>query len=316
MNENYLWDKTGEPDPEVEKLERLLGTLRHDRPLRMREPQIPWKRFAAAAAVVLVVCSSAWVLTRGPKEGWEVAIMQGNENRRTVLSVGEVLQTDSTSRAKIDVVRMGTLDVEPDTRLKLVRSRNNEHRVALQRGTIHAFITAPARNFFVDTPSAVAVDLGCKYTLHVDEHGTGLLKVELGWVSFESNGRESFIPAGAACWTRPKSGAGIPYYLDATDRFRTALKSFEETGNTADLAVVLAEARREDAFTLWHILPRTNGAEREQVFTRMAAIVPPPSDVTGSGILALDRKMMDHWWDTLGLNDTNWWRMWKRPLPQ
>jgi hypothetical protein len=36
MNENYLWDRTGEPDPEVQQLEEILGTLRHQgRPLEI-----------------------------------------------------------------------------------------------------------------------------------------------------------------------------------------------------------------------------------------------------------------------------------------
>ena len=34
MKEDYLWDKTGEPDPEIQELERVLGTLRYQpRPL-------------------------------------------------------------------------------------------------------------------------------------------------------------------------------------------------------------------------------------------------------------------------------------------
>ncbi len=29
MNDNYLWDRSGEPDPEIKKLEEILGTLRY-----------------------------------------------------------------------------------------------------------------------------------------------------------------------------------------------------------------------------------------------------------------------------------------------
>ena len=32
MRNDYLWDGSGEPDPEVQRLELLLGRLRHDRP--------------------------------------------------------------------------------------------------------------------------------------------------------------------------------------------------------------------------------------------------------------------------------------------
>jgi len=29
LNDDYLWDKTGEPDPEIQQLEQVLGTLRY-----------------------------------------------------------------------------------------------------------------------------------------------------------------------------------------------------------------------------------------------------------------------------------------------
>jgi hypothetical protein len=47
-----------------------------------------------------------------------------------------------------------------------------------------------------------------QYTLQVDLNGAGLIKVTLGWVSFEGYGRESFIPDGAIGTTRPGAGPG------------------------------------------------------------------------------------------------------------
>ena len=32
MNEDYLWDKSGEPDPEIQRLETLLSALKWDKP--------------------------------------------------------------------------------------------------------------------------------------------------------------------------------------------------------------------------------------------------------------------------------------------
>ncbi len=37
MNDDYLWDRTGEPDPEIQQLEQALGTLRHQ-PQRFEIP--------------------------------------------------------------------------------------------------------------------------------------------------------------------------------------------------------------------------------------------------------------------------------------
>jgi hypothetical protein len=59
----------------------------------------------------------------------------------------------------------------------LVAARWTDHRLALDHGAIEARIWAPPRLFFVETPSARAVDLGCVYTLEVDRAGAGRLSV-------------------------------------------------------------------------------------------------------------------------------------------
>ena len=72
MNDDYLWDKTGEPDPQVQELEEILGTLRYQpKPLqipeKLRVPQrrnyFPW--VAIAAGVLLAILAGGiWLSTR------------------------------------------------------------------------------------------------------------------------------------------------------------------------------------------------------------------------------------------------------------
>ncbi|MBI3950893.1 MAG: zf-HC2 domain-containing protein [Acidobacteria bacterium] len=283
------------------------------------------RTFALAAMVVLALGIIAWYYTRPPKASWEVARLAGaprvgSDRIETAgrLAVGEWLETDSASRAKINVGQIGEVEIEPNTRVRLVQARLTEHRLALARGTMHARIWAPPRLFFVETPSAIATDLGCTYTLMVDDAGAGLLHVTSGWVAFELKGRESFVPAGARCETRPGIGPGTPYFEDASEAFREALVILDfEKGNSearaAALRIVLAESRQHDALTLWHLLSRADEAEREQVYDRLAALVPPPEGVTREGVLRADKHMLDLWWNELGLGDTNWWRLWKGP---
>ena len=163
-------------------------------------------------------------------------------------------------------------------------------------------------------PSATAVDLGCAYTLEVDATGAGLLRVTHGWVAFDDHGRESFVPEGAACRTRPGPGPGTPWYEDARTPFTEALERLDSRpDDRGALAIVLAEARPRDALTLWHLLSRVGGDERALVFDRLAAIVSLPASVTRDGIVAGDREMLDAAWDALGLGVTTWWRLWKGP---
>jgi len=310
MRNDYLWDGSGEPDPEVQRLERLLSEFRSYRPApelsagnRYASARLRW---TAIAATVVVAAAGGWLATRTAPEGWQVA-RAGSASGR--LAVGETLETGAGGHATVKIGNIGVVEVEPNSRLRLIRARRNEHRMALEVGLIHARIWAPPRSFVVDTPSAMAVDLGCSYTLAVASDGAGLVKVTTGWVSFERDGRESFIPAGAACQTRPNLGPGTPYRQEASPAFRQALQDFDfARGGDPALTAVLSEAARQDAFTLWHLLMRGEPAQKERVYDTLAGLVPPPAGVTRAGVLRGDREMLDDWWDQLGLGDTTWWR--------
>jgi hypothetical protein len=342
MRDDYLWDGSGEPDPEIQKLEAALGRLRHRRPapvfpevasVRPRRWRLPVFAMAAAAAA-LVVAIGVTVLVNhriqpvpGSSVGWDVTRVTGAprigseklgaKNEKGRLGLGQVLETDSQSQADIRVEDVGEIVVDPDTRLRLPDGGSGVKRLALDRGTIHASIWAPAGEFVIDTPSAVAVDLGCAYTLHVDDSGNGLLHTTLGWAGFKLADHESFIPAGAACATRRGAGPGIPYFEDASEAFLSALSKFERVSSTPEekasaLQTILAQSRKRDALTLWHLLSRVPETDRGRVYDRLASFVPPPAGVTREGILRLDQNMLDLWWNELGFGDVSLWRHWER----
>jgi hypothetical protein len=243
--------------------------------------------------------------------------MVGQAGEKATLRAGQLLETDAGSQASLTVAEVGRVDVEPQTRLRLVESRDARTRMKLERGTIHAFIWAPPGEFMVDTPSALAVDLGCRYTLRVDDNGNGLLRTTLGWVGFKLNGREAFIPEGAVDETRPEVGPGTPFFEDADAEFRSALREFDfgqlsEEGRSAKLRAVLMKARRSDALTLWHLLSRAQASDRLSVFDALNKLVPAPATVTREGIVRGDQGMLDAWWNELGFDDIGVWRTWER----
>jgi hypothetical protein len=264
-----------------------------------------WRPAMAAGLVLffLLGAGGAWFYLRSTRTTWEVARLAGAPsidddriNSTGRLGIGEWLETDANSRAQITVADIGQVEVDPDTRIRLVETRLTEHRLELARGRMHATIFAPPRLFFVDTPSAVAADLGCAYTLEVDDAGRSILHVTSGWVAFETKDRESMVPAGAACLTQPGTGPGTPFFEDATEQFLDALSKFDFSGGGADaLNVVLNEARPRDTLTLWHLLARVEGTQRERVYERLAALAPPPASVKRQGIMLLDAGMLYDW---------------------
>ena len=268
-----------------------------------------WLVLARVTPVVVLIAAALviWRYTALSNSPWEVVRLDGTptiSNRSFAetahLGQGEWLVTDAASRAKVNVARIGQVEVEPNSRVQLVQTRATEHRLSLERGRLQATIWAPPRLFFVNTPSAEAVDLGCAYTLEVDDAGTGMLHVTAGWVAFVLDGRESKVPAGASCVTRPQVGPGTPCFDDAPEPLRQALTKLDfQGGGTEALDLVLTEARTRDTLTLYHLLARVPEADRGRVYDRLAEYNQPPKGITRDGIQSLDGEMLGLWREAL-----------------
>ncbi len=306
---NYLWDKTGIPDPEVERLEKLLVPFRYERrgphliPLRPRfRPAQLWPVLGAAAAILLV--ASAWWAVRS--EAWSVSVVRREGLSRNVhLHAGETLETAAGETAHMSLERVGRLDVDPETTLRVISSRPDQQHLELMRGTIHAHIGAAPRVFVVNTPSATATDLGCAYTLHVEQSGDGMVQVNSGLVEFDWHGRRALVPTGAMAITKAGTGPGTPFFDDALPSFRRSLATFDfvsDTGSRAQaLETVLATARPRDAVTLLNLIPTVAPSERAAVVARLAELLPPSPAVDLDDLRAGRFQSLQAWWNELGL---------------
>jgi hypothetical protein len=332
---DYLWDGTGEPDPEVQRLERLLSPMAYDPkrrvvvPLRRRwfRPVVTVAIVAAAAAVVFLIWrgrdgSGGKVAGAGADAGagpvpvaaaWEVTQLDGSPmcdskplpNGSAMLRLGDTLLTDATSRAEIVVAdKLGKVTVEPNSEIKLVTSRKDEHRLALARGVIDAEINAPPRLFWVDTPSATAIDYGCAYRLRVNDDGSTVLMVNAGWVALDGakpGAPLSIVPAGARCTSRPGRGPGTPRFFDTSGEFRIPLDRFDDGDREpATITELLTAARVRDTLSLWHVLQRVPEEERPAVIKRILELVPGlPPGTDERAVADLNADALSAWRDKL-----------------
>ncbi len=116
MNDNYLWDKSGEPDPEVEELEQILGTLRYQPrkfgiPAHIRPQRRSYllRGLAIAAAIALVVLGlGLWKATNRSAKPDMLAGDQPNKVGNT-----EKAQVKETSTPQVE-------DIKPLTQPKSV----------------------------------------------------------------------------------------------------------------------------------------------------------------------------------------------------
>jgi hypothetical protein len=318
-DDDYLFDKTGKPEPEIAELEKMLGSARYvpprenrvDRRSKARAPAaLSARRFplvvtplALAATVLLALAYREWNgVPQGPSLAVTRTLGTPRVDERSLgatgrLGVGKWLETDQTSGAEIELRDIGKVAVGPKSRVRLVAIAPTEQRLELERGVIEAHVRAVPRLFVVDTPSARATDLGCAYRLEVTSDGGTLLHVTSGAVELAGEGRQAHVPAGAFCATKPKRGPGCPYFDDASPAFKRALghMDFDLEPDAVSLDTLLAQARVRDTLTLWQLIWRVAPTSRAKVLARVMELVPPPSGVDlGSSDPAAFQRYQDH----------------------
>lgn len=286
-----------------------------DRPARRRQVS-PFLAVAAGlAAIVLGIAGGTYRQFAAP-QAWQVV-----GGSTTIDTTWTDVATDTL---RVEVGRIGRVSLEPGSRARLRRGGWNEHRLELERGALHAVIAAPPRLFFVQTPSALATDLGCAYDLRVLPDGGTSLHVTVGWVEISHQGQRSIVPAGLSARVATDGAPSVPFDPALSAPARAALDRLTadpterggERANvphvaTQDLALLLAALdtldrdrpanirRQSSGITLWHLLQRVDGGQRAPIVAALRTRADFPAGVTREGILALDRQMLDRWRRTL-----------------
>ncbi len=263
----------------------------------------------ARMALPTVQLSATVAATQGPSAplagpAWEVTALGGQPTcdgkpvtASTRLERGQWLQTDESSKARVEVAGLGTLELEPGSRLRLVASREHDRRVELAVGKLRAVIAAPARVFTIEAPNVRFVDLGCEYELEVSEDGSSRLRVELGWVAAEGKDRTVVVPAGSQCEVAADGTPGLPLRRAASAPYVAAARDFARASE--GLFVLLGQAQTGDVVTLFNVLGRVALAERRGVFDRLvelAGISPPDAEA----VLRLDKSALEAFGRQLG----------------
>jgi hypothetical protein len=293
MNDDYLWDKRGDPDAEVQKLEALLGRY------RSRAAMPDFKRVAVlrrrpiwpfAIAATLIVCAIlAAIRFYTPANRWRVTKESGIADvPHSILRAGDVVRTERGS-VRLQSPSVGTIDLGANTTVRLIENRRRRHRLALAAGTIHAKTTSQPGVFVIDTPKARAIDLGCEYTLTIAPDGRGELHVIAGWVDLTHGYLQSLVPQGASASIEADGSLTVPVFDDASPAFHTAMRNH-------DMRTIVALARTRDAFTLLNLFQTATADECGMLYDRLNQLVPAPPSITRDSVRYWTPSSTELWW--------------------
>ena len=305
-SDDYLWDRSGEPDPDVARLEGLLSPLAHDAPLRRRSraPMIAMIAMGVAAAAAVAVWI-AWphgptpcVASTGFKFTGRGGDVQcgGASVASGELPVGGVLDT-GTSEAELAIAGIGKARLGTATKVRLDGTSATGHHLTLEQGLMHARVIAPPRLFQVSTRSTEVTDLGCEYTIQIDAVGAGRIRVQTGRVELQTkSGAIVVAPRHTSTSILPGRRPGLPVVDDAAPALLGAVDAYER-GDANGAERVLSAATATDAITVINLAAVLDDrARKHAVLLRLAELRPPPPGVDVEGATT-SPKMLESWRD-------------------
>jgi hypothetical protein len=323
----YLWDPHAPIDVEVEALERALAPLRfeHRRRALTLPPAprtAPWRQrtLAIAATIALVAIGTAglwkWRESWPSGRAWPLVLRDGARfESQATLALDRPIAIGPQSSARADIARIGEMIIEPASAVTLIETSSTRHRVALERGAIHVRVWAPPGRFGVRTPGGTAVDLGCIFSVSVDEKGQASAHVQTGWIELYNAWGESLIPAGAIGTMTASSAPTVPVYEDATPAFTTSVRAFQNAGDDGTRMALVdhlaRSARARDVLTLLMLAKDATPRVKRALLERAAQLRPPPAGLTVDEVVAQRERLWD-WAGSLGLPPAkNWWLNWR-----
>jgi len=293
VSDDYLWDKSGEPDPTVVALEELLGPMGHDastpmmtttattthgatderqrrKEARAQASRAYWK-VLAAVFVLMVLGFAAYrfslesVDKGGEKGPAPIAVSKQPPLRlgqkTAPVAEGETIVAGPGRPTALQVGSYGSVSLAAGTRVRVKRNSTERVLLELPKGSLDVRLkeVAPARFFQVDTPAGRVVDLGCEYTLDVDKAGGLELDMRSGWVAIEHSAGRVIVPAGATASSTKVAGPRIPVMNATEPPILDALKAYETSSEWGDQR---AQATRllnllgqpHDTLIAWHLL--------------------------------------------------------------
>jgi len=323
-NSEYLWDGSGPPDPTIQSLEHILRPLRHPSqglPQQFsnttdnlshihskRSARTQWalwrnpRAFLIAALVLFATTFGVGLWLSQEIEStitttsqtdqhqtlneWPMLRYSGSLQTPQTLTVGQWLTTANNERAQLQVADIGTLDISENSRIRIKHSiTDTEHRLELDHGTVNAHVDAPPKLLVIESDLGQIVDMGCAYTLAIDQNNEGYLHVTQGAVVIEQPNKKIhinahknptttklpiYLPAGARIESNQNHGLCLPFFDDSDAALIRVLRQIPHTPIPMSLF-----QRPQDSLTLWYALERVENSNVRRILSaRLLELVP------------------------------------------
>lgn len=213
------------------------------------------------------------------------------------LNEGDVIETGTNARVSVIIKEHGEIILEPNSSFVVIEANTSNNEIGFKKGTLtfNAFSFRP--EFHLVYNAVHVKDFQSKFRFQIDSLNNSVVTVLDGYVEIIVPNDRILVSNDYTCTVLNNNIILPPFYVGATSKLKSNLKYLHNNyTDLAALSTILLEANEYDALTLLRLLEKVHPTSRELIFPKISQQYPLPKGATKSGILNLDREMLDLWW--------------------
>ncbi|PKL83054.1 MAG: hypothetical protein CVV24_06935 [Ignavibacteriae bacterium HGW-Ignavibacteriae-3] len=225
-------------------------------------------------------------------------VINGLLNHSGKISQGEGLLTDESSKATVYVPKIGSVIVDQNSFLVLVKTKDGTNKIHLKTGAIKVTNTSTMPDLVIELKYFTVIDRGGQFSVIVDKQDNVKVTVMYGLVEIKSeNGSVSLVDE-YSCEIAGGLSIGTPCRESASAAFKEEVRNFD-FGNMNSTEKIIELAETNDVLTLLGMISKADRPGRELLFETVSGRFRPPAGVTRDGILNADERMIYLWWQEI-----------------
>ncbi len=211
------------------------------------------------------------------------------------INIGDIIQTNDTSKATIEMPDVGTIEILESTTIERL---GGSYSAKLVSGKIIVNTDGAKEFLHIEISQSIIneFNLGSKYILQTDGSGNSTIELIDGWLQLISGETEFIFPGEYNLKILKGAGAGLPFHTSSTSGFINLLEEYI-FGRKSDkyLNMIIESSSAKDGITLWNLFRIVKHGQRQVVYDKLYELFPHPDEINKEDILTLDEDMLYVW---------------------
>lgn len=228
--------------------------------------------------------------------------LPNNKIESKELVENSILETAENQEIEIVIDHCGKIELVGKSKIEVINGKASLNSVFYYFGNLTFIPDMNNQLFELNYYDINIKSANSKFSI-IENVGITSVIIATNFITLKADNLEYRIPANHRFNITGKNKVSIPINDNSSEAFLELIYSYSISENESVMKKIIETATKNEAFTLFSLLPRVTPYYRELIINKLQKMVPMPSNTNKENILILDQVSLDSWWDAIYLSN-------------